>query len=257
MIHDMKFDYLTDESEKSLTPFFSPPVMSAIFTSIVIVGGLLLIFWPRNFASFISQNKTPLVFAVVFVVTLIILSYINIRCGRGEMMKFKFFFHEYPALEKIVVFEKENNFLLYGLIGFLLHILFLLFPVLPLLMLSTSVSGVSLFVFVKACSVVFTTSLLCRLFGFIAHIFWGRTGYIGYLLTRIFLGVFFLGTLVLAPAINPLLVLYELNNSLSQIEVSLKSSYSLYIITVSLTIGVFVAISQFLVRHHIHKEKIT
>jgi hypothetical protein len=170
------------------------------------------------------------------------------------MVKFKFLFHEYPRLEKIVVFERENDFLQYGLIEFVLHILFLLFPFFPLLMLSTSVSGVPLSVFGKACSVVFTASLLCRVFGFITHIFWGRTGYIGYLLTRAFLGIFLLGTLALAPAINPILVLYELNNSLSQIGVSLKSSYFLYIITVSLTIGMFVAITQILVRHHIHKE---
>jgi len=253
----MNFNCLTDESEKSLNPFFSPKVMSALFNSIVIVSGLLLIFWPRNFASFISQNKTPLVFTVVFSATLVILSYINLRCGRGELVKFKFFFHEYPELEKIVVFEKENSFLQYGLVGFLFHVTFLLFPFLPLLVLSTSVSGVSLLVFVKAFSVVFTGSLLCRVLGFIAYIFWRRTGYPGYLLTRVFLGVFFLGTLLLAPAVNPILVLYELNNSLSQIGVSLKSSYFLYIITVSLTIGMFIAISQILVRRHIHKEKTT
>ena len=250
----MDFNYLTDESEKTLVPFFSPVVLSAIFKGIVIVSGFLLVFWPQNFASFIGQNKTPLVFAMVFTITLIILSYINLCCGRGEMAKSRTLFHEYPKLEKTVTFERENDFLQYGLIGFLLHTVFLLLPFLPLLMLSTSVSGVSLSVFGKACSVVFTASLLCRLAGFIAYTFWGRMSSVGFLLTRVFLGIFLFGTLILAPTINPVLVLYELNNSLPNIGVLLKSSYSIYITTVGLTIGMFVAMSQILVRYYIKKE---
>jgi len=251
----MKFNYFTDESEKTLAPFFSPPTMSAVFTGIMIVSGLLLLFWPRrDLASFIGQNKAPLVFFVIFTVTLIMHAYLNLRCGRGEMIKFKYF----PGGRlNIVTFEKENSFLQYGLIGFLLHILFLLFPFLPLLILSTPISGLSLLTFARACSIIFTAALLCRMFGFIVYFWGGRLSSFGYLLTRVFIAVFLFVTILLAPAINPILVLYGLydrSDSLQNIGVSAKGDYLLYMITVGLAIGIFTILSQILVKYHIHKE---
>ena len=44
----MKFYFLTDESEKSLAPFFSKRVLETVMAGVVIVGVFLIIFWSRR-----------------------------------------------------------------------------------------------------------------------------------------------------------------------------------------------------------------
>ena len=247
----MKFDYFTDDSEKSLAPFFSPIITSATLYSVVIVGGLFLVFWPwQNLVSVMNQQKGPLLFAVVFIAALVINSYVNLRCGRGEMGKSdRFTSDEYR--KKVITFEEEHNFLQYGLMEFFLHTLFLLAPLLPFLILATSVSGLALTAFAKACSVVFTASLLCRLFGFLMYLCWGRSNLLGYLLARIFLIVFIALTAVWVPGINPFFIIYELNRSLQSLGVSATSSYVLYMVMVTSAMAVLAIVDWILVRSRI------
>ncbi len=248
----MKFYYLTDESEKSLIPFFSSKMLITTFNSVVIIGVLFAVFWPwQKFVSFIIAHKVPPVFFAIFSAALIISSYINLRCGCGEMSK-RTIYSWQP--KDIVPFEKENDFLQYGLIESLLHTLFLLFPCLPLLIVSTAISGTSLAGFARAISIVFTASLLCRLFGLLMYLLWGRSryvGYLGYLFARIFLvGLIFL-TAVFVPAISPIAIIYGLNKSLQDIGIALTGSYGLYMATVIVAIVLLVALNQILVKHHI------
>ena len=246
----MKFDYFTDDSEKSLAPFFSPIITSATLYSVVIVGGLFLVFWPwQNLVSFMDQQKGPLLFAVVFSATCLINAYVNLRCGRGEMGKSAQFTGEFG--KKVITFEEERDFLQYGLIGFCLHTLFLLAPLLPFLILATSVSGLVLTAFAKACSVVFTASLLCRLFGFLMYLCWGRSNLLGYLLARIFLIVFIVLTAFWVPGINPFFIIYELNRSLQSLGVSATSSYVLYMVMVTSAMAVLAIVDWILVRSRI------
>ena len=84
----MKYHYLTDNSEKSLAPFFSKMVLSASFVGAVIVSALVLLFWPRNpISDFIISDKVPLFFFLIFGATLIIYCYVNLCCGCGEMIR--------------------------------------------------------------------------------------------------------------------------------------------------------------------------
>jgi hypothetical protein len=259
----MNFTYFTDESEKSLSPFFSPITMSLLFKSVFIVSGILLVFTPwSDFMSFIHRNKVPLLFFELFTATLILHSYINLRCGRGEMVKRRYLDSEYHIIES-ATFEKENDFFQYGLIEFCLHTLFLMLPFLPLLMFSASISGVSLPAFAKACSIVLTASLLCRMFGFIMYLVRGRKSSFGFLLTRTFLIIFLFGTAAFVPAINPILIIYEMNSSLQRVNTTLHdlgllvtSSYVVYMATVLSVIVILVIVSQILVRHYMRKEKV-
>ena len=251
----MKFDYLTNDSEKSLAPFFSPPLIKATLNSILIVAGLLLVFWPwQNFVNFIGQNKVPLTFFKTFTVTLIIISYTNLRCGRGEMATLDYYTKVYYRKE-IATYEKEHDFFRYGLIEFILHSAFLMSFFFPFLILSASVSGISWLVFLKACSVVFSASLLCRMLGFLVYLLLGQFSSIGYFFTRIFLLVFLFATLTLAPIINPILNLYELNNDLQSIGFSFKNSYPFYMVTVLATLVFLIIMSQLLIKHHMKQEK--
>jgi hypothetical protein len=247
----MKYYYLTDESEKSLAPFFSKMVLSAGFVSVVIVGILVLIFWPRQpIGGFIIANKVPFVFFLIFGATLIVYCYVNLCCGCGEMIA-RYYFIRYRT--DVSTFEKEIDFLRYGLIEFLLHTLFMLLPFLPLLMMAASISAVSLITFVQAVLILYTASLLCRLFGFMVYLFWGRLSSAGYIAARVFMIVFLFGTLFFQTIINPLQLLYLLNKSPHEIGLP----FILYMVIVFSAILLLITLNHKLVRRHMKMENTT
>ena len=206
----MKFFYLTDDSEKSLAPFYSKMVLAASFLSVVIIVGLMFVFWPRQpLSSFMTSESIPHTFFLIFGATLIVYSYVNLCCGCGDMIRRGYHLVKYPTDKS--TFEKEIDFYHYGLIEFLLHTLFLLLPFLPLLIVPTAISAVSVIIFIKAVFILFTTSLICRFLGFIVYLLWGRLSTLGYFVARTLMIMFVFGTIFYAPDINPLRLLYLLN----------------------------------------------
>ena len=245
----MKYYYLTDNSERSLTPFFSKLVLSAGFTSVVIVSILVLIFWPRQpLADFMIANKIPLGFFLVSGAVLIVYGYVNLSCGGGEMIA-RHYFVRYRT--DVTTFEKEIDFLRYGLIEFLLHTLILLLPFLPLLILGASISVASIVSLFKVVCIVYTGALLFRLFGFMAYLLWGRLSSLGYFTGRLFMVVFVFGTLIFLPQINPLHVLYDLN----EYPGAFAWQFVLYMGFVVFAILLLIAANHKLVRRHINQEK--
>ena len=248
----MKYYYLTDDSEKSLAPFFSKMVLSASFLSVVAVSVLLLMFWPHQpLAGFIIADKIPLLFFLIFAATLIIYSYVNLCCGCGDMMQKGHFIIKYRTDES--TYEKEIEFFRYGLIEFLLHTLILLLPLLPLLILTASASAVSFTTFTKAVFILYSASLLCRMFGFMVYLLWGRSSTIGYFLVRAFMVFFIFGTLLFAPIVNPIQYLYLLNES----RTATGLPFVLYMMTVIFATFLLIAANHILVRRHINREKMT
>ena len=245
----MKYYYLTDDSEKSLASFFSQTVLSASFTGVVIISILLIICGPRQpLSGFIVENKVPLVFFLIFAATLIVNCYINLSCGCGEMFRKDIYVRKYRT--DLATYEKENDFLTYALIEFLLHSFILLLLFLPHLILAASISAVSVIPFLRAMSILYTASLLCRMFGFLVYLLWGRTSTLSYLVARMFMIFFIFGTFFFAPLLNPLHFLYLLNQSTS----STGYPFVLYMITVIFTILLFIVTNHFLVRRHLREK---
>jgi hypothetical protein len=248
----MKYYFLTEDSEKSLAPFFSKMVLTASFISVVIISAILLIFWPRQpLADFIIVNKIPLAFFLIFAATLIIYCYVNLCCGSGDMIQRGYHIIKYRTDRS--TFEKEIDFFRYGLIEFLLHTLILLLPFLPLLILAGSISAVSLITFVQAVFILYTASLLCRMFGFMVYLFWGRLSTLGYFVARAFMIVFIVGTFIFAPLINPLQFLYLLNESPN----AMGLPFVLYMAIVMFATLLLILANHTLVRRHIKQEKTT
>ena len=248
----MKYYFITDDSEKSLAPFFSKMVLTASFISVVIISVILLIFWPRQpLAGFIIVNKIPFAFFLIFAATLIIYSYVNLCCGSGDMIQRGYYIIKYRTDKS--TFEKEIDFFRYGLIEFLLHTLILLLPFLPLLILAASISAVSLITFVQAVFILYTASLLCRMFGFMVYLFWGRLSTVGYFVARAFMIIFIFGTFIFAPFINPLQFLYLLNKSPNAIGLP----FVLYMAIVMFATLLLILVNHTLVRGHINQEKTT
>jgi hypothetical protein len=254
----MKFDYLTDDSEKTLAPFFSPVMLSASFHSLWMVTGLLLLFWPRKeLFHFVGTNKGPMTFFLILTATLIVNGYLNLRCGRGEMIPSDVL-SEYR--KEPVTFEKERGFFQYGLIAFLLHTCLLMMPFFPLFILTASISGINGSVLLKATFIVYTASLLCRMFGFLMYLFWGRFRMEGYLCSRLFIVIFFFVTTAFAPSFSPIRILYALNQGPSHdltmdVAQSAQSSYVTYMLTAISGNLFLILLSQMLVHRRAHKEK--
>ena len=239
-----------DDSERSLAPFFSPPVISAVIFGLVMVGGVVLLFWPREpLFSYIRSGRGPLLFFQTFSATLIIQSYLNLRWGRGELIKTDFT-HQFQ--KEASVYEREIPFLRYGLPLFLVHTLFILSPFLPMLILASAVSGISFTGFIQAISVLLTAALLSRLFGFFVYLLWGSASVAGYLLIRGFAVFYLFATVGFAPAHNPLRMLYELNQNDPH-----PGPYPLYLVASLFSMLILVSMNTLMVNRHINMEKQT
>lgn len=245
----MNFYFLTDESEKSLAPFFSKRVLETVMAGVAIVGIFLMIFWSRRpLADFIAAGEGPRLFFLAFAATLIVYSYVNLCCGGGELVRRGFHMINY-GIDK-PTHEIEIAFYRYGLIAFFLHTVALLLPFLPLLALAAFSSAVSMATFAMALPILLTASLVCRLAGFLVYLFWGRSSTLGYFVARLVMILFFFATLFLVPAVNPLRLLYLLNRN----PAGIGSGYAIYIMAVSFAILVLILVSNALVKRHMNNE---
>ena len=246
----MKFYFLTDDSEKSLAPFFSKRVLETVIVTVVIVAAFLIVFWSRRpLAELIASGNEPIIFFLIFAATLIVNSYVNLCCGGGEMVRKGYQVINYKTDKS--TYEKEIDFYRYAMIEFLLHTLLLLLPFLPLLSLAACRSAVSMITFIMAVSVLYTTALFCRMSGFLVYLSRGRSSTLGYFAARVLMIFFVFVTILFAPAINPLQLLYRLNQSPN----SSGYSFAIYMAVVLFATLILILANNALVKRHIDKGK--
>ena len=249
----MQWDYLYDESEKTLTPFFSEPILSYHFRCLIIAGIVLLVLWPRQpFYHFLEASHAPLLFFQVFVVATILCSYLSLRCGRGEMVQRDYFSEYY---EEPPSFEKERNFFTYGLVGFLLHTAFLVLPFIPILIIATTVSLVPFALFAKAVIVLYASALLCRITGFVLYLLGGRLSYSGYFIARVFIIFYLFATALFYSRINPLNILYRLNKDVKSVGSPLDSSFGFYMAATGVALCTLIFICHLLILRYNNRSK--
>jgi hypothetical protein len=245
----MKFYFLTDESEKSLAPFFSQRVLETLMAGVAIVGAFLIVFWSRRpISELIATGNEPIIFFLIFAATLIVNSYINLCCGGGEMVRKGYHIINYQTDKP--TYEMDIDFYRYGLVEFLLHTLLLLLPFLPLLFLAAFSPAVSMITFIVAVCVLYTTSLFCRMSGFLVYLSLGRSSTLGYFAARALMIFFVFATIYLAPAINPLQILYLLNKSPN----SSGYSFAIYMAVALFVILILILVNNALVRRHINES---
>jgi uncharacterized membrane protein len=241
----MNLYFLTDESEKSLAPFFSKRVLETVMAGVAIVGVFLMVFWSRRPpAEFFAAGRGPTIFFLVFAATLLVYSYVSLCCGGGELVRRGFHMINYGSDKP--TYEKEIAFFRYGLIEFVLHTILLLLPFLPLLSLAAFGSTVSMTTFTMAVSILFAASLLCRMAGFLVYLLWGRSSTLGYFAARLAMIFFVFATLFFAPAVNPLRLLYLLNHNPDRS----GHLFAIYLTAVSVAILALILISNALVNRH-------
>jgi hypothetical protein len=225
-------------------------MLSAGLFGVVIVGAFLLIFWPRQpLSDIMLTGKEPTVFFLVFAVTLVVHSYINLCCGAGDMIRKGYYIINYASEQP--TYERQIGFYGYGLVEFLLHTLAVLLLFLPLMALAAFVSAVSLRTFLMAAAVLYSTSLLCRLSGFLVYLLWGRSNTLGYLTARAIMIFCVFITLIFAPAVNPLYLLHLLNRGAD----GTGYPFAIYMTIVMSAVLVLIIADNALVRRFISKEK--
>ena len=246
----MKYYFLTDESENSLAPFFSQPVLSAGLAGAVIVGAFLLVFWPRRpLSEIMVSGNEPAIFFLVFAAALVVNAYINLCCGAGDMSRKGYPIISYPIDRP--THETRINFYRYGLPEFLMHVLLLLLLFAPLLALAAFIAVVSWQAFLMAAAVLYSASLFCRLAGFMVYLFWGRSSTLGYLTARAVMIIFVFITVIFAPAINPLHLLYRLNRSMD----GSGHLFALYMTVVTTAVLVLIWANGSLVRRRMQRQR--
>lgn len=215
---------------------------------LAIVSGVVILSWPRHtLFHYIDSGNGPLLFFLSFSASLVILSYINMLCGRGELIKSDFpSYHQ----KEWVVREKELPFLRYGLPVMTIHTLFILLPFLPVLIIASAVSGISPAAFTQALSMLIIASLLSRFFGFFLILLLGRFSSAGYLLNRGFIAIYLFGTAAFAPVFNPLHILYDLHKTGPLLE-----SYFFHLAASLMLLAVLAFTCMLMINRHIHMEK--
>jgi hypothetical protein len=250
----MKFDYVTDDSQKSLAPFFSAKMLSITFNMVWILALILLIWTPRkDLHSYVSGHMVPLNFLVTFAVTLLMSTYVNLRCGRGEIFENPILVR--PERERLVTFEEERAFFPYGLGEFFIHTLLLLLILFPLLLVSAAISAISPRGLLEALSIIFAASLLCRFFGFLMFLSWKNRPRIGYYLSRLFFSFFIFATGIFAPYANPILMLYNLYKDRDIVTLFSMDPYPFHMLIMTLGVLILTLANHRMVRHNRLKEK--
>lgn len=206
----MRFDYLTNDDEKSLVPFFSEKTLSITFKFIWLLAFLLVLLWPKKeLFHYLNEQSYPIAFLGTFVSALLMISYLNLRWGGAEFFQDDYFYMF--SDERKTSFEEENNFFYYGLIGFIIHVSLLILLCIPILIASTVISGVPPQVFAKAISVLFSSALFCRMFGFLIHLWCRNYNWLQYHLARLFFILFFFISGAFVSFANPIIVIYFLH----------------------------------------------
>jgi hypothetical protein len=253
---DMKFEYMTDNTEKTLVPWASLDILNKLFlqgTTAALI--FFFLFWPKmELAEWVRRQEIPLCFFGIFGLCLVMTAYLNLRCGLGEFTPIK----ETPWIEyqKNVTYEEERPFATYGLIGFILHTVLLLLPLLPLLLMAAGLSAVEPAIVLRALVMILLFSLVCRLFGFWIYLWRGRKGPAAYFSTRLFFLLLFGVTVIFKEKGNGLVLLFALNKGETVLIRPGLTAYTLQMLGAAVLALVFSGMIQWIItrRQKIVKE---
>jgi hypothetical protein len=249
----MKWESIFGESERDLAPIFSSSMVSIIMGSLWVMGIILLLTWPFRFLfQYIEGFRIPQTFLGTFVGGLIMVSYLNLRCGLGEIIPNSIF----ARLERegITTFEEERDYLAYEFPHALLHTLVFLLLLLPFLILGAAVTGISSQDFVLGLAILLTASLLCRQVSFLLLLILGRWRVSGYVGSRLFYFIFLLATAFMAPFLNPVLLLAKLHYGEEVPIGPIITSTSPYFIVILSAIMIFLPVNQWIIRRNNRKR---
>jgi hypothetical protein len=245
----MKWNDILGDSEKDLSPVFSPTMLSNTMGVLWVLGILLFLTWPfRSLFHYIEAFQIPQTFLGTFTGGLIMVSYLNLRCALGEIIPKSIFAR--PEREGITTFEEERDYFTYGFPQSVLHTLVFHLLMLPFLMIGSAVTGISLPAFALGLAILFTASLLIRQASFFLLLIFGRWRMSGYLGARLFYVLFLFATAFAAPFLNPVLLLVNLHyGGRLPIGPVIRSPSPYFLVVLSAILLLFL-VNQWIIRRH-------
>lgn len=206
----MHLEDLFRDGEKDLSPIFSATMVSVLFGGLWIMILLLFLSWPYSpLFQYLLESRIPWTFYSVFAGALIVISYMNLRLGLGEII---------PKVvsartdrEGLITHEEETDYGSYALPQQGIHTLTLILLFFPFLLLGGLVNGTTCSDFFVALGILFSASFLCRQGAFLGVLLWGRWSPGAYWGGRIFFLLLLFGTGFFFPEGNPLLLLFNLH----------------------------------------------
>ena len=205
----MTDEKLTEGTRVQLLAFFPTTLLSMTLYSLVLLSALFVMLWPwgKELISFLRRHQGPSLSFPIFTGTAVLYSYIQFRCGRGELLYNDRSMHSLPSE---IIEKREQIFFQYNLFMLGLHTAFFLLPFTPLLILAASVSGLSQRALLSALGLIWMTGILFRISGLLLYRLWGEASISGYLLGRLFVGLFLFLVPVYWPQFSPLRLFYAL-----------------------------------------------
>ncbi|OGP49737.1 MAG: hypothetical protein A2Y79_05480 [Deltaproteobacteria bacterium RBG_13_43_22] len=249
----MKLDNIFSDSEKDLAPIFSSNMVLITIVNLWVLGIILVLTWPYSpLFEYIQSFRIPHTYLGIFVGSLIMISYMNLRCALGEIIPKGGFARS--EREGLTTFEEERDYLSYEFPHSVFHTLVLHLLILPFLIIGAATTGVALPAFFLGLAILFTASLLCRVVSFFFLLVLGRWRLTGYLGARVFYLLFLFATAFFAPFLNPVLLLGNLHYGERVPMGPIISTPLPYFLAVLSALLLFFLVNQWILRHNIRKR---
>lgn len=244
----MSVNGLLKKTEELLGPFFSIEMVRRQLSPFLILWLTMGVFWPKKaITSYVQSGIPPLTFLVVFVVALIIYSYLNLLYGNREIMQFGG--EPWLGYGKInPLIAKTPYDVLYAFFSSLVQNLLLWLPVAPVLLVSAGISGLSIRDSLRAFSILYITSLICGMFGSSVYRLFENRHFTRFIITRLFLAFALVATGFLDTSLNPILLINGMNKGEEMLLASPPNAYKLYMAVSLLVTGLLILEEYIVVR---------
>jgi len=240
-------------SESALVPLFSSSFLAVVFNTMWLIGLLLLMFWPqKSFPLYFQEQDTPLNFLIVFLAVLLVISFLSLRSGKGEFIIQDF--AERMTRTESTTQEEVNGFIMFGLVRAISQTLFLCLPYLPILIISAAITEISLPMLGGSITILYTSALACRLFGFLIYLLLGKWNQLGTLICWGFYLLLIVGTGFFAPFANPVLLIYHYFRGFEGFLIYEGQTQTYFLMSITSVIAILIFLCWFITRRSLSRE---
>jgi len=249
----MKRNYILDHFSGIDSPFKIKKVLSILSNFVWLLFFILLFIWPKQgFYFYVKEQDLPLTYLLIFELTFILIGYLNLKCGNGEV-----YMKMMTIRVKYIDGQETYSFNYKGIFWSLLHVSFLLAPFLPILLVASILSGINIKVFLISVGMIFQFSVLFRLIGVSNFLILGPNNKLSYLISRLFF-IFVTGfSWYLSPLINPIQMFITFHFGRSFSEIGAFNYFYFLNLYLILFISVLSAISFYVLQIYIKRERLT
>ena len=207
-VSNTKTSIFLGTSDQALVPLFSTHLLTILFNCLWIIAFLMFIFWPqKSYYLYFKEKDAPVNFLIIYLSILLVVSFISLRSGKGEFINMDF--AERMTRSEKTTEDESYRFLSFGLVRSVIQTFCLCFPFFPVLITSAALSEISMIMLWRSVVILYASSLLCRLMGFLIYLIFGKWNQIGALISWAFFAAFFVGTGYFASFANPVLLIYH------------------------------------------------